>query len=78
MARGPQKLFYKLAGGMSYVPATSGGCSVLFLAIFLILGSVFLGQNIGDYLKAVWPKAIGIVLAALIFIAFMRFANRHS
>ena len=47
-------------------------------AIVLILGLIGWGDSIGDHLEAVWPKVLGITLAAIVFVALMRFAKRHS
>ena len=51
---------------------------ILLSAIVLILGLIGWGDAIGDHLEAVWPKVLGITLAAIVFVALMRFAKRHS
>ena len=78
MNKPKHKLFDSIAGGMSYMPASNEGCAVLLGWVVLGLGVVGIGELASHLIGSNIPALLSYLTALGIFVAFMRFAKKHS
>ena len=78
MSRSNEKLFDQTGDMPSYMPSSVAGCVIMGMTILLRFGIISIGGLASRYFQAPMLSCCSWIVAGMVFIAFMRFAHRHS